>query len=212
MIKVFIADDHKVVLNGLPNMLRPFPEVEIIGKALNGAILLEQLKTQQPDVILLDIEMPVIDGIGVIKTVRKLYPNIKILIFTTYMEKPIVKKVTKIGVDGYLVKDSDGEEIVTAMKKVLAGGHYYDEQIVNMVMSNYKKQPTPKRQTTPRLTKRQKEIAILIAIGKTTKQIAKKLYLSPSTVDTHRRNIYDKLGLDKAPKLAQYARDQGWIK
>lgn len=207
MIKVFITDDHQVIINGLIRLLSSSPEIEIIGTALNGAILLEQLQTQQPDLVLLDISMPVMNGIQAAKAIKKLYPSIKILVFTTFIDKDKIKKITQVGVDGYLLKDSGRDELIHAIQMLMSGTNYYDHRVVDLVMHNYKSTSS----TPPAifLTKREQEITRLIAQGKSSKEIGEELFISPLTVDSHRRNIFAKLGINKTAALINYAYDNG---
>lgn len=207
MIKIFLVDDHKIVLDGLTQLLNTEPDIEVTGRALNGAILLEALKTQQPDLILLDISMPVIDGMEAAKSIRALYPAIKILVLTTHIEKAKIKKMIKVGIDGYVLKDSGKKKLVDAIKNIINGATYYDEQVVSLVMSNYKNAPSTPQHFS--LTKREQEITRLIAQSKTSKDIAEALFISPLTVDTHRRNIFSKLGINKATELTKYAYENG---
>lgn len=209
MIKVFITDDHRVIINGLIRLLDASSEIKIIGTALNGAILLNQLQTQQPDLILLDISMPVMNGIQAAKAIKKLYPAIKILVFTTFIDKAKVKKITKIGVDGYLLKDSKGDELIHAIKTIIGGTNYYDHRVVDLVMHDYKSTASTSKMVL--LTKREQEITRLIAQGKSTKEIAEELFISPLTVETHRRNIFTKLGINKTASLINYAHDSGFM-
>ncbi|MFK7798417.1 MAG: response regulator [Aureispira sp.] len=209
MINVFITDDHQVIINGLMRLLDASPEIKIIGTALNGAMLLDQLNTQQPDLILLDISMPVMNGIQAAKAIKKLYPAIKILVFTTFIDKTKVKKITKVGVDGYLLKDSKRDELIHAIKTIMGGTNYYDHRVVDLVMHDYKNTSSISKMVL--LTKREQEVTRLIAQGKSTKEIAEELFISPLTVDTHRRNIFTKLGINKTAALINYAHDNGFM-
>lgn len=208
MIKIILVDDHKIVLDGLKALLSTADELEIIGEAQNGLILLHQLKTLEPDLILLDIGMPVMDGIEAATKVKKLYPNVKILILSTYADNLKIKKMLHIGVDGYILKDSDKGALLNAIKTVMfADQKYYDQRVTDVIMNSY--QPKKTSNYTPSLTKRELEITKLIAQGKTTKDISKELFLSPLTVDTHRKNIFSKLGINKVAQLVKYAIQEG---
>lgn len=210
MIKIILVDDHKIVLDGLKALLSTADELEIIGEAQNGLILLHQLKTLEPDLILLDIGMPVMDGIEAATKVKKLYPNVKILILSTYADNLKIKKMLHIGVDGYILKDSDKGALLNAIKTVMfADQKYYDQRVTDVIMNSY--QPKKTSNYSPSLTKRELEITKLIAQGKTTKDISKELFLSPLTVDTHRKNIFSKLGINKVAQLVKYAIQEGLI-
>jgi len=210
MIKIIIADDHKIVREGLSALLSSVEEIEIIEEAPNGLILLHQLKTLQPDLILLDIGMPVMDGIEAAAKIKVEFPKVKILVLTTYVEQAKIKKMLKIGVHGYLLKDSGKSGLLNAIKTITEGQNYYDQRVTDVVMNSYR----PKKTTTPKsivLTKREKEIALLITQGKSTKEIALELFISPFTVDTHRKNIFSKLGVNKVASLIRIAIEEGWF-
>lgn len=210
MIKIILVDDHKIVLDGLKALLSTADELEIIGEAQNGLILLHQLKTLKPDLVLLDIGMPVMDGIEAAAKIKKKYPEIKVLILSTYAEKAKIKKMLTIGVDGYILKDSDKEALLNAIKTVMFSDQkYYDHRVTDVIMNSY--QPKKVDTQMPRLTKRELEITKLIAAGKTTKEVAEELFISPLTVDTHRKNIFSKLGINKSVHLIQYAIREGLI-
>ncbi|MFK7798524.1 MAG: response regulator [Aureispira sp.] len=210
MITTFIVDDHPSVLHGLTGILNDSSEVKVIGVALNGAVLLEKLKIEQPDLILLDLDMGDMNGIETTKAVKALYPTIKILIFTTHMEMDEVRKTIELDVDGYLLKDIDNKDLIEVIKDIMSGANYYDERVMELLTSTNK--DTPKNPKEVPLTKREKEVALLIATGKSVKEIAEKLHRSPSTIDTHRKNIYTKLGVHKSGELGEYARSVGWLK
>ncbi len=210
MIKIIIADDHKIVREGLSALLSSVEEIEIIEEAPNGLILLHQLKTLQPDLILLDIGMPVMDGIQAAEKIKVEFPEVKILILTTYVEQAKIKKMLKIGVHGYLLKDSGKAGLLNAIKTITEGQNYYDQRVTDIVMNSYQ----PKKAATSTaivLTKREKEIALLIAQGKSTKEIAQELFISPFTVDTHRKNIFSKLGISKVASLIRIVIEEGWL-
>lgn len=210
MITTFIVDDHPSVLHGLNSILNNSSEINVIGMALNGAVLLEKLKIEQPDLILLDLDMGDMNGIETTKAVKALYPAIKILIFTTYMEMDEVRKTIELDVDGYLLKDIDNEDLIAVIKDIMSGDNYYDERVMELLTST--KKNAPKNPKEVPLTKREKEVALLIATGKSIKDIAEKFHRSANTIDTHRKNIYSKLGVHKSGELGEYARSVGWLK
>lgn len=209
MTKVLITDDHQIVIEGLKLLLGSSPEIEIIGEAQNGVILLNKLKTLQPDLILLDIGMPVMNGMEAAIAVKEKYPDIKILILTTYSEQSKIKKMLKV-TDGYVLKDSGKDALLNAIKSVMTGKKHYDQRVIDIVMGSYQNKKSSTRQNIS-LTKREKEITTLVAKGKTTKEISQALFISPLTVDTHRKNIFSKLGINKAAALVQYAIDKGLV-
>lgn len=208
MTKIAIADDHQMVIDGLKAMLRPVADIDVVGEALHGAALLGQLKSLQPDVVLLDIGMPIMDGIETTGHIKQNFPQIKILICTTHSEAYKVKKCLRAGIDGYILKGAGRDELLKAIEQVVAGNTYYDPQIVDLIMSDFNNR---KRQYSHELTEREIEIIKLIAEGNTTKQIAQTLFLSPYTIETHRRNIFSKLGIKNVVTLVRYAVEHGIV-
>ncbi|WP_196894212.1 response regulator [Aureivirga marina] len=209
MIKVFLVDDHEIVLNGLKIMLKEEKKLSIIDIAFNGRELLEKLNEKKPDIVLMDITMPILDGIETSKILKKEFPKLKILILTTYTDEKTVKKMLKVGVDGYILKDSSRETILQAILKLMKGESYYDFRITQTVMNSF--QQKKKENSEIDLTKREKEIVSLIANGKHTNEIAEKLFLSPLTVESHRKNIYLKLGINNIALLTRYAIERDLI-
>jgi DNA-binding NarL/FixJ family response regulator len=210
MITTFIVDDHPSVLHGLKGILNASSDIEVIGEALNGAILLEKLKIKQPDLILMDLVMEDMNGIEATKAVKKLYPAIKILIFTTHLKLEDVRKTIELGVEGYLIKDVKNKDLIAIIKDIMDGNHYYDERGIELLMNAPPKPPQKPKAIS--LTQKEKEVALLIVTGKSVKEIAAELHRSPSTIDTHRKNIYAKLGIHKSVELVEYVRSVGWLK
>jgi NarL family two-component system response regulator LiaR len=210
MITTFIVDDHPSVLHGLKDILNASSDIEVIEEALNGTMLLEKLKIKQPDLILMDLVMEDMNGIEATKAVKELYPAIKILVFTTYLEIEEASKAMELGVEGYIIKDIDNEELIDIIKGVMDGTPYYDERVIEFLMSIA--QNTPQKNKDTPLTKREKEVALLIATGKSIKEIAEEFHRSTSTIETHRKHIYSKLGINKVGQLSEYVRTAGWLK
>jgi DNA-binding NarL/FixJ family response regulator len=208
MIKLLIADDHQIVIDGLKALLRTVERVEVVGEANDGAQAVRKARALQPDLVLMDIEMPVVNGIEASARLKEQFPNIRILICTTHSDAYKIKKGLQAGVDGYLLKGSGREELLRAIDEIMRGNTYYDEKVVGVIMDNFNKKRSPQ---PVELTKREKEIVQLIADGLNTKEIAQRLFLSPLTVETHRKNIFSKLGINKVAALIRYALKQGLI-
>lgn len=209
MIKAFVVDDQDVIIDGLIRILSASPEIEIIGEALDGDLLLEALKTKQPDIILLDISMPTMNGIATAKIVKELYPDIKILIFTTFINRSKVKQIIKIGVEGCMLKDSKKTQIIDVVKAIMDGSTHYDERVTKLMNKKYKKKSS--RALEVPLSEREIEVCKLILEGKTNNEISEELVLSVNTVNSHRKHIFSKLGINKSIELAQYAYEKGWF-
>lgn len=209
MIKIAIADDHQIVIDGLVSLLSDQEDFKIVGTFNNGAQLIEKGISLQPDLILLDIGMPVMDGITASAAIKKTHPEIKLLILTTYTEKRNIRKMLNIGVDGYLLKDSGKEAFLFAIRSIMKGSPYFDPR-VTAIMMHQKKQQRTIRESTP-LTKREKEIVKLVAEGLNTNEISQRLFLSELTVETHRKNIYIKLGVNNIASLVRYAIEENLL-
>lgn len=207
MIRVLLADDQQMFIDGIRSILSTVNNIEIIGVANNGLELLEKLEENQPDVILLDINMPEMDGIETCKRVKKKYPKSKILILSTYSHKSFVANLISLGADGYLLKNTGKEELVLALETVHDGENYYSQQIKDVLNENKKSDGDE----ISFLSKREIEVLSLIGQGNTNTQIAEKLFLSPYTVETHRKNMMHKLQLKNSAELVKYAVDRGLV-
>ncbi len=207
MIRVLLADDQQMFIDGIQSILSTVNNIEIIGVANNGLELLEKLEENQPDVILLDINMPEMDGIETCKRVKKQYPKSKILILSTYSHKSFVANLISLGADGYLLKNTGKDELVLALETVNDGENYYSSDIKDVLNENKKGDGDE----ISFLSKRELEVLRLIGQGNTNTQIAEKLFLSPYTVETHRKNMMHKLQLKNSAELVKYAVDRGLV-
>lgn len=199
-IRIIIADDHRVFIDGMKAMLKEISGLEVIADAENGNQLIEQAEKHKPDVILTDIQMPVKDGIEATKEIHKLYPEIKIVALTMLNESMFIKKMLEAGASGYVLKTIDKEELIKVIRKVAAGEKHFSAEVTAQLMNNFS-QKSP----LDILTKREREILSLIAQGLTDKEIAEKVFLSPLTATTHRKNILSKLGLKNKVELTRFA-------
>ncbi|HEY4150489.1 MAG TPA: response regulator transcription factor [Chitinophagaceae bacterium] len=211
-IKLLIADDHKVVLDGLVALLQAEPGFIIGATAYNGSQVLALSGKQPYDVCLLDISMPELDGIDTAKWLKKERPDIKIIILTTYSEKEIITRLLQIGVDGYLLKNSTRQELVTAIKKVAAGGHYFSNEVHDSILADYSLPGNLPGNEAVVLTQREKEILSLLAKEYTNEKIASALHISFRTVETHRKNMMQKTGASNLAGLLRYAYGKGLLK
>ncbi|MBI3237256.1 MAG: response regulator transcription factor [Flavobacteriia bacterium] len=210
MIRIVITDDHQIVIDGLKALLATEKTIQIVGEATNGSDLIQNGIQTSPDLILMDIAMPVMDGIEAARILKKEYPAIKILVLTMYAEQKHIKDMLKIGVEGYILKDSGKEEFLTAIHTLMEGETYFDKRVSAVVMNSFQPQKKQQKTYTP-LTNREKEIVKLVAEGKSTAEIASIIHLSSLTIETHRKNIYTKLGMNKIAGLVKYALEEGLI-
>ena len=209
-IQLAIIDDHAVVIDGLKTMLTAFSHLEVIYATQSGRQLLEQLEIVMPDVLLMDIQMPEINGIDLCKQVLRQQPGIKIIAFSSFDDSSYVKQIFRGGAKGYLLKNSDKQSIVKAIETVMQDEEYMDETIKKIIVQE---SLTGQRRSifdVP-LTKREIEILKLIAEGLSSQEIADKLFISLRTVETHRLNINQKLDVKNTAGLVKEALKRGLI-
>lgn len=209
-----IVDDHQMVIQGLQALLTDEQEVEVIGHALNGKELQKALTEKQPDLILLDISMPEMDGKEAAKWMKEEYPEIKVVILTVHQELRVIKRLLKIGVNGYLLKDSGKAELMDAILTAAAGEMYRDKRVVNLLVDDLLEKKSPNAALFE-LTPRETEIVGLISQGLKSQQIAEKLFISPQTVLSHRKSILSKarsyLEIPNMAGLVTYLTNQGML-
>lgn len=202
-IKVFIVDDHKLFLNGLKMLLNSMPNTIVIGKANNGKEFLEGLKCIRPDVVLMDIAMPVMDGIEATRIAMETNPDLKIITLSMYDDQEYYTKMLQSGAKGFLLKDSDIHEVRTAIGTVARGGNYFSQQLLrNLILTQKKSEQT---ETAEELSARELEILIEICQGLSNHEIAEKLFISKRTVEKHRANILQKTACKNTASLVVYA-------
>ena len=211
-IKIFLADDHQVFREGIQALLEVEPMLEVVGGAGSGEVVLAMLDTLLIDVLLLDIDMPGKNGLEVIKVISRKYPTLKVLVFSSYDHNHYVQYMIKGGACGYILKSCTKDELILAIKTVHAGNQYFSRKISKKIFLAINKGKTPVTKTPfPSLTPREIEILKLVAKGHTNQEIGAILFISPRTVDTHRRNIMEKLDLHNAAALTKYAAQKGLL-
>ena len=201
-IRIVLADDHPLFIEGLSMMLRREPDFELCGIANNGREVLEMLPTTKPDLILLDINMPKMNGLETIKYIRQSYPNVKVVMLSGYFDEAIIKEAKLKGANGYLLKSSQRDELIHTIKMVYSGALFatpqQDEPVSGDFLAN------DKFLAQFNLTKRERELIQLIKNGMTNQEIAQNLHLSVYTVETHRKNIMQKLKLNSPGALMKF--------
>ena len=209
-ITLAIADDHLLVINGIRAMLEKNSEINILFSATNGTGLLNQLVGNKPDVLLLDIQMPDINGIDLCKLIHKNYPEIKIIALTNFEQSSYVKQMLRSGAVGYLLKNIDGKTLVRAIETVAQNRAFIQEQIQNNMLNEVISGTKVTSQGVS-LTKREVEILALVAKELSNQEIADKLFISVRTVQTHRINLTQKLGVHNTAGLVKEAYKRGLI-
>jgi len=205
-IRVVLADDHDLVRSGIKALLSTVEGVQVIAEARDGHELLALLKSVQPDVVMTDISMPGMDGITAIGEIHSRYPEVRVLVLSMYDTVDFVKRAVSNGACGYLMKDAPPYELEQALRSVMATGSYFSAAVAQRLLQP--SEPT----VDDELTERQVEILTLIAQGKSAKEIAFELGLSPKTVDVHRARIMERLRLNDIASLTRYAVRKGLVK
>ncbi|HUR67077.1 MAG TPA: response regulator transcription factor [Chitinophagaceae bacterium] len=209
-INLLIADDHAILRDGVVSLLRSEPSFEITGTASNGYEVLELITSRAVDVCLLDINMPGLDGIETARLIRQRKPEIKIIMLTTYNDREIISELVHIGVAGYLLKNSDKEELAEAIHKVMKGRHYFSSEVENIILEGLTEKKLPDAIT--QLTDRELEVVQLLAKEYTNDKIASELHISYRTVETHRKNIMQKTKAHNLAGLIKFAYSKGLLK
>lgn len=199
MIKLILADDHKLFREGVRSILESAKDIEIVDEVADGRALINSLRNHETNMIMLDISMPGISGIEACRIIRKEYPCLKILMLSMHGEESFVRSAIEAGANGYLPKEIDHSELIEAIHIIHQGGNYYSKDISYKLINSYLNKD--KQQLTPR----EKEILILICDGLTNKEVADRLFISVRTVDCHKNNILQKLGLKSSVELVKYA-------
>lgn len=191
--KIAITDDHQMILKGIKSMLKDTAEIEIVGVYKNATETLKNFASILPDVLLLDINLPDINGIDLSKQLLKKFPKLKIIALTNFEDISFVKRMLKNGVHGYLLKNTDKLELIEAIKTVLSDEIFLQKDIHKRLL-NQTTRKTIDNKLLPKLTRREHDVLVAISEELTTQQISKKLFISPKTVETHRMNIMSKFG------------------
>ncbi|MCP3928137.1 MAG: response regulator transcription factor [Bacteroidetes bacterium] len=206
-LKIALADDHKLFRKGLKELIESASEHKIIIEAENGNSLLSQLKKNQPDLVLMDLKMPDMDGIEATKQIKEKYPDIAILALSMFDDDKFILHLLELGASGYLLKDTDPMELLEALKSVAEKGYYYSEKVTTVIAQNISKKNRKKPAISPveHLTHRELEVLKLICEGSTTSEIAKKLFISARTVEGHRKKLLEKTKTKNVAALVAFA-------
>lgn len=214
-IRILITDDHFVVRQGLRLILNTAKDIEVVGEAVNGEDALQLTAEHRPDVILMDLRMPVMDGLTAIEQLRELHSEVAVIILTTYNEDEMMLRGLQLGARGYLLKDTDRETLLNTIRAAARGESLFKPEVVQRVLSVQAPSPSP-RQTGPppddiELTPRELEVLQAAATGERNKEIALRLDISPRTVKAHLTSVYNKLGVDSRAAAVAIAAQKGWL-
>lgn len=209
-MKVLLADDHEIMREGLCALLRKDDTIEIVGQAADGRTAVEMAKQLQPDMVIMDISMPNLNGIDATRQMIAEIPGLMVMALSTHSDRNMVAKMLKAGASGYMLKESAFTELMTGINAMKAGHTYLCPRVSEIVLSDYVSLLSdPKRSSDDILTPREREVLQLVAEGYTTKEIALKLEVSAKTIDSHREHIKDKLGIHTIAELTKYALRDG---
>lgn len=205
--RVLLADDHQIVLEGLKNLLEP--EFELVGTVTDGRALVNEALKLNPDVIVVDISMPLLNGIEAVRQIRKTEERIKVVFLTMHPDVSYATMAFDAGASGYVLKNSASRELITAIDEAMKGRTYVTPMIAGELMQTYKKSRPGEKIPKKKLTHRQEEILQLLAEGHTAKEIAGMLSISPRTVETHKYNMLQELNLNTTADLIKFAIKHG---
>lgn len=216
-IQLFVVDDHPIFVDGIVNLLKDTPGFEIIGTANNGQEFLDKIKTKQPDIVLMDINMPVMDGIEATKALKSSFPNVKVIALTMFNDIRFIKDLLEIGAKGYVLKNISREDLIKAIHTVSEGKPFLDstvqEKVISSMSSTDEEEFDEKEadMMVQNITSRELEILQLIALGLTSQDISQKLFISKNTVETHRKNLLAKLNVKNTASLLKFAYKKGLV-
>lgn len=210
-IRALLVDDHAVLRAGIRALLDTQPDIEVVGEAGDGQQAVTRVRELQPDVVLMDVGMPGLDGMAATRQIKLDRPQTRVLILTQHENKEYVLPALKIGASGYVLKRAEGDELLTAIRAVHAGGTFLDPAIAGVVADDVRHKLGAPSDPFDSLTDREREVLILLAQGKTYQQIAETLFISSKTVDFHRANLMRKLSLENRTELTRFALQRGLI-
>lgn len=199
--KILIADDHSIVATGVKAIFETKDDFVVVGVVGNGVEVLEFLKSKTVDIVIMDINMPEMNGIVCTRRLKEKYPQVKVIILTMYNRKQFIRELWDVGADGCVLKSNTGKDLITAIERVLSGQTYFDR------MNDFI--DSKKEQNNYKLSEREIEVISLVAEGLTSKEIAQRLFISEHTVKTHRKNIFRKLQVKDTDELIQFALNEG---
>lgn len=212
-IKIALVDDHTMFRKGLRALLEESDEMQVVLEAGNGQEFLDALAEAAVDLVLLDLDMPVMDGMKTLEVVKADHPDLKVIILSMHQDEPMILHLMRSGAHGYLIKESEPEEVELAIHSVMESGFYFNDKVSRIMLAGLVKKQVvkPRLRGGVELTRREMEVLREVCLGLTNAEIADKLFLSPRTVEGHRKNILEKTGARNTAAMVIYAIKQGWI-
>ena len=209
--KILLTDDHQIVLDGLSAILSHYPEYEVIAEANNGKDAIKLVGALKPNLIILDIDMPLMNGLVAAKEIKEQYPETQIIILSLHQETSVIRKLIQMGIDGYLLKNADRDEMIAAIEMVRKGRTYFSGEVTLKLSQKTNVSSESGSLEMSSLTDRELEVLKAIAEGLSSQEIGKQLHISARTVDTHRTNMMKKLGVKKVVGLLRWAIKWGLV-
>lgn len=210
-IRILLADDHAILRAGIRALLETQPDLEVAGEAADGREAVRRARELQPDVVVMDIGMPGLDGLAATREILAANPHIRILFLTQHENKEYILPALKLGAAGYVLKRAEGDELLTAIRTVYAGGTFLDPAVAGAVVGEMNRPLKAPADPFDSLSEREREVLVMLARGETYQQIAEALFISPKTVDYHRTNLMRKLGLNNRAELTRFAIERGLL-
>jgi DNA-binding NarL/FixJ family response regulator len=204
-IRVLVADDHTIVRQGLVTILQKAEDIEVVGEARDGAEAVESAVRTAPDVVVLDVSMPRLNGLEAARRIREALPKTRILVLTMHDDEEYVLKMVRAGASGYLVKDGAASELLDGIRALRRGEGFFGPAASRALAEAWRRGETAAEDPYARLTDREREVFQLVVEGKTSREIAKLLFISPKTVENHRSHLMEKLGAHTTGDLVRFA-------
>jgi DNA-binding NarL/FixJ family response regulator len=208
-IRILLADDHGIIRQGLCSLLEKQPDMEVVGEAEDGQKALELVRQLAPDVVIMDITMPNLNGVGATSQITKEFPGVKVLALSIHSNKRFVADMLKAGASGYILKECLFDELIEAIRTIISGNIYFSPRITDVVVDDYVDHLSEAMEPTKPLTDRERQVLQCIAEGRSVKDIAIQMHLSIKTVEFNRRQIMKKLKIHSVAELTKYAIREG---
>ena len=211
-IKVVLVDDHMVLREGLKTLITAQPDMAVVGEADEGEAALQQLEMWRPDVVIMDISMPGVNGIQATEQLKRAYPEVKVLVLSVHDDTSYLRQMLTVGASGYILKHTAADALIQAIRTVAAGGLYLEPSLAEHVVGRYVRRPTAATELLgTELSEREREVVQRVVQGYSNRDIATQLSLSVKTVETYRARALEKLGLTSRAALVRYALERGWL-
>lgn len=212
-MRIFLVDDHMVVREGLKTLITAQPDMTVVGEADDGESALRQIPDCRPDVVIMDISMPELNGIQATERLKQLCPEVKVLVLSVHDDTSYLRQMLAVGAAGYVLKHTAADALIQAIRTVAAGGLYLEPSLAEHVVGRYVRRPAAVSELLgAELSEREREVVQRVVQGYSNKEIAAQLSLSVKTVETYRARALEKLGLTSRSALVRYALERGWLR